>query len=101
MPSSKTVSSDSVSRLQTSSIVLLIIADHLRRRSADLKLVAHFLEARSESLHFLLLLRDSRFKLSVMLAWKSLRCCAMVVACCSTFRCSLRNSLSNMAFTAS
>jgi hypothetical protein len=40
--------------------LLSIIADHLRRRFAQLKLVAHFLEARGESFNLLLLLGLSR-----------------------------------------
>jgi hypothetical protein len=61
---------------------LLIIQDRSRCRFAQFELVAHFLEPRSESFNLFLLPGYSRFLLLEL-------------------RCSLRNSLSNIAFTAS
>ena len=59
---------------------MLRIVDHLRRRFARFELGAHFLQARSKRLNLLLLACDGRFLPAFL-------------------RCSLRNSLSNMAFT--
>ena len=71
------------------SAALLIVDDHLRRSFAHFELCAHLpnlrcllFNAGSEGLNFLLLLRDRRLQLF-------------------TLRCCLRNSLSNIAFTAS
>ena len=74
------------------------IVDHLRRRFARFKLCAHLLNLRCRQRRqvFLLLLRNRRFLFC--------HCdfsCVIVASCSSTLRCSLRNSLSNIAFTAS
>ena len=70
--------------------IALGIVDHLRRRFARFKLCAHLLDLRCLSL--LLLERI------VLISAGS---CYCRLPCSSFLRCSLRNSLSNIAFTAS
>ena len=75
-----------------------IVRHHTRSRSLCPKLVAHLLDLRGlrfegcrEGLNFVLLLRTVSL----------LRSRRLVFTCSSTLRCSFRNSLSNIAFTAS
>ena len=68
-------------------IILRIISNQIRGDFPQLNLRAHFVQPRSEGFNFLLLLCD-RFFLFAAADFSS-----------CTVRCSLRNSLSNIAFT--
>jgi hypothetical protein len=83
-----------------SSAALPIIGNSLLPVFAHFKLRAHFLNLRGllfnlgrENLHPFLLLRNRDFSSAIVACWFS------IFPCCSwTFLCSLRNSLSNIAF---
>jgi hypothetical protein len=68
---------------------LLIVQNRFRRRFAHFKLCVHFLQARGKRFNLLLLARIVA------------SCFAALDLSSCTVRCSFKNSLSNIAFTAS